>query len=74
MTVGSALGIALIVVLLLIVIAVAALELYEAVVDYREGHRTSRRVVEAEWRIHQIKGDAQARMRDETSRHRDGGG
>lgn len=34
---------------------------------YRERQWTARRAIEAEWRIHQIKSDAQARMWDEVT-------
>jgi hypothetical protein len=46
----------------------------EIVPECRRRRRAARRAIEAEWRIHQIKGDARARMWDEVTRHRTGDG
>ena len=68
----SALGIIAIVVVLVALVVAVVVTIYDIVTDYRERHRTSRRSLESEWRIHKIKGEAQSRMWDEVGRHSDG--
>jgi hypothetical protein len=56
-------------------VAVLACVIDQEVRRYRERKQTARRAIKAEWHIHQIGGDARARMWDEVTRHRgdDGG-
>jgi hypothetical protein len=46
----------------------------EEVAVWRDRRRAKSRAIEAEWRIHQIKGDARDQMWDEVTRHRGDGG
>lgn len=68
------LGIAVVSVLLVVLVTLVTMTMAEELDEYRRRRWARRRSVEAEWRIHQIGGDARARMWDEVTRHHESGG
>jgi|HubBroStandDraft_6_1064221.scaffolds.fasta_scaffold702644_3 hypothetical protein len=66
--------IVLAVIMIVVLVVTVSYVVCDEMIQYRERQWTARRAIEAEWRIHQIKSDAQARMWDEVARHQGGGG